>query len=226
MSSRDSRPDMGELVDKLEDEAIENAVGVPSNPPASDSGIDPDKLLRAWVLMTDVQKQLVRVSQKTEGDNQSTRKHNTWTRVVMLVSVLGVAAVGYNYSEENNALLKEVRASQLTTAEDNAQTLRAVRAVAEAVGAKIEAETTMHPGAEEDAREAAVEAQEEALSAEVVVATDPSARADAVAKLINVRKRKAHGRADPVMPGKPIERDDHGKPIFVEETELVDTGKP
>jgi len=226
MSSRDSRPDMGKLVDQLDDEAIENAVGVPSKPPPADSGIDQDKLLKAWVLMTDVQKQLVRASQRTEGDNRSTRKHNTVTRVVMLASVLGAVAVGYKYSEENNALLLEVREQQAKSAADNEATLRAVRAVAEAVGAKIEADTAMHPAAEEEAREKAVEAQEEALAAEVTVASDPSARATAAAKLITVRHRKKHGRVLPVMPGKPIERDDHGKPISVEETELVDTGKP
>jgi len=225
MSDRDSRPDMGKLVDQLDDEAIEGAVGVPSHPPPADSGIDQDKLLKAWVLMTDVQKQLVRASQKTEGDNRSTRKHNTVTRVVMLASVLGAVAVGYGYSEDNNALLREVRTSQSATAEDTELTLSAVRAVAEAVGAKLEADTAMHPAAEEDARKKAVEAQEEVLEAEVLVASDPSARAQAAAKLITVRKRKAHGRVLPVMPGAPYPRPDFKMPVLLEETELVDTRK-
>jgi hypothetical protein len=193
---------MAGLVDQLEDGAGEPPLGDsvppdPQTPTPSEKVVDPDKLMKAWVVMVDVQKQLVRAIQRNERDNRGTRTHNTLTRIVVLGSLLAAVAVGYRYSEENNELLQEVRAQQAETkkrvdnvADDSASTLRAVRVVAEAVGAKLEADTAMHPAAEEAAREKAVEAQEEALTAELHVASDPSARATAAAKLVTVRERK------------------------------------
>ncbi len=185
-------------------------------PPGLEKRIDVPKLIRAWVVMSDVLKQTVRAVSKNEADNQRTRTASSTTRWAVVVSVVVGLGAGYGYAQENHALLKEIRIqqadmrNQVAKAQaDSEITLRVVRKVAEAVGAKLEADTAMHPITDEAARQAAVAAQEEALAAEITVAADPEDRAEAAAKLATVRERARIVRAE-------------APPINIEDTVLIE----
>lgn len=229
MKDRESKPEIEGLAQRIGDELAEPPLQdsevpeerVPSDPPPSattSKRIDVGKLIAAWVAMSSALKATVRAVEKNEGDNKKTRTASTRTRWAVIVSVMVGVGAGYQYTAENNVLLQEIRAQQADmrnqTADirkDSEATLRAVRAVAEALGAKIEADTAMHPVAEEAARKKAVEAQEEALAAEIMVAEDPNERAQASAKLETLRLRTRTIRVDP-------------EPLDVDSTKLVETG--
>lgn len=227
MTDRESKPTIHGFVDRIDDELSEPPLEdteppeerVPSDPPPSkEKRVDVPKLISAWALMSAALKATVRAVEKNEGDNKKTRTASTRTRWAVIVSVVVGVGAGYQYTAENNVLLQEIRSQQADmrnqTADirkDSEATLRAVRAVAEALGAKIEADTSMHPIAEEAARKKAVEAQEEALAAEVLVAEDVNERAAASAKLETLRLRARTIRVEP-------------EPLDVETTELVETG--
>lgn len=202
MAGRDSRPDMGALTERIDSEAgapVERAE--PSDPPPPDGArVNPEKLRRGWEMLVAVLRQLIREIELTRKDNALTRRDAFRTRVTVVVSVLlgvaGVTGSAYIYAAANNALLQEIRDQQADMRIDVANnrvdieaTLRAVRAVSEAVGAKIEADAAENPVVEEAARKKAVEAQEQALGAVMHVDRDPDERAKAAAKLETLRRR-------------------------------------
>lgn len=179
----------------------------PSGTPTSEPDIDAEKLLKAWSAMTNVNKELIRVVEKNEEDNATTRRSHTKTRwtvvLACLIMLLGTGvhtlqirqmslrtadeiATSKKQAVENHRIIKDV-------GHDVKETLQAVRATAEAVGAKLEADTTNDPEVVEEAEQKALEAQVEALDAEAKVADDPTKKAEAGRKL-QVVKEKARLR--------------------------------
>lgn len=195
----------------------------PSGTPSTEPEIDAEKLLNAWSAMTTVNKELIRVVEKNEEDNATTRRSHTKTRwtvvLACLIMLLGTGihtlqirqmslrtadeiATSKKQAVENHRIIKDV-------GHDVKETLQAVRATAEAVGAKLEADTTNDPEVVEEAEQKALEAQVEALDAEAKVADDPTRKAEAGRKL-RVVKEKARLRTVRVE-SSPIDSGSSGK---------------
>ena len=184
----------------------------PSGTP--ESTIDADKLLKAWSAMTGVNKELIRVVEKNESDNKHTRRDNVQTRVVVILAcvimVMVTGAYSYLMRETGDILLRESSDLKCQAADskraldevskDTKSTLKAMRAASEAVGARVVAETTDDPIADEEAAEKGLVAQEEALKAEKKVSNDPREKQEAHRKLARVRE---HRRAIKIKAGKP-----------------------
>lgn len=165
--------------------------------------IDPDKLLRAWSAMTNVNKELIRVVERNEEDNAKTRKSNNRTRLIVLgtclVMLLGTGVHTWQIRQMSLRTADEIETSKEQAVAnhkiikdvggDVKETLQAVRATAEAVGAKLEADTTNDPEAAEEAEKKALEAQAEALDAEAKATDDPTKKAEAGRKLEEVKAK-------------------------------------
>jgi hypothetical protein len=154
--------------------------------PSSVAGVNLDEVRKAWEAAVDVQKALI---EAIHGSKLESRRMRLYSVIAVVLVLLASAANTWLQSRSVDAAT-EVQAVSEAAASDNASTLRAVRAVSEAVGAKIEAEAAMHPIAEEAARQKAVEAQETALEAEAEVADSPADKAEVAAKLAEVRLRQ------------------------------------
>ena len=188
--------------------ALERSVSDPplkhSSSGTPESTIDAGKLLKAWLIMTSVQKEQIRVVEKNEADNERTRASNNRTRwivtgacAIMLVgtgvhtwqirqqshSTRDKIEIQHKQGLANHDLMKNVE-------QDVKETLQAVRATAEAIGASVEAEATKDPKDARDAAKKALEAQAEALDAEAKAEDDPAKKAEAGRKL-EVVKAKA-----------------------------------
>jgi len=154
--------------------------------PSSVAGVNLDEVRKAWEAAVDVQKALI---DAIHGSKLESKRMRIYSAVAVVLVLLASAANTWLQSRSVDATA-EVQEVSRAVASDNASTLRAVRAVSEAVGAKIEADTAMHPIAEEAARQKAVEAQETALEAEAEVADSPADKAEVAAKLAEVRLRQ------------------------------------
>jgi hypothetical protein len=154
--------------------------------PSSVAGVNLDEVRKAWEAAVDVQKSLI---DAIHGSKLESKRMRIYSVVAVVLVLLASAANTWLQSRSVDATT-EVQEVSRAVASDNASTLRAVRAVSEAVGAKIEADTAMHPIAEEAARQKAIEAQETALTAEVEAADSPADKAAAEEKLAEVRRRQ------------------------------------
>jgi len=157
-----------------------------SSRPSAGEQVDLEKVRQAWDVAVDVQRDLIKVIQASGEANDKTRRYSVAAMIVVFV-LTALSAWFHKRAGESADRVEQVQAEVAT---DSESTLKAVRAVSEAVGAKIEADTAMHPIAEEVARQKAVEAQETVLAAEAAVATSPKDKAAAELKLAEIRRRQ------------------------------------
>lgn len=173
--------------------------------------IDPEKLLGAWSSSTAVLKQLVTVIAATEADNKKTRDDNARTRKVVLSAVfagctlLVVLAANLYFvvrfhTQRTMEVAEAARAITASTAKDVAATLRVMRSVSRALGAKVEADAALTPDAEANAQAAAVEAQVVAAQAEKSVTDDPATKQKATVELeqlkVKAKRLQVHVQVD------------------------------
>lgn len=158
--------------------------------------IDPEKLLKAWEASVSVQLELIRVVEKNEQANIDTRKDNARTRKFVAVMVFaGLACVCIATGlmmRHTRSLLEDAehaRELRIKTDENVRATLRAVRATAVAVGAKVEADAMLTPHAEEKALKAGVQSQTVALEAEKQASDTPAEKHAVDVKLQEVRQK-------------------------------------
>lgn len=175
-----------------------------SDRPIADGELDEQKLYEAWTAMVGVQLELIRVIEKTEQDNEHTRRDNQRTRrFVATLTFVGVALLGLsmvimlNRQAEQLRAEREASALRIRTHENVASTLRAVRAVARAMGAKIEADAALTPGAESRALKLGVEAQKVAIEAEQAVTRDPRVKQQAERELKTIERKSQEIDAAP-----------------------------
>jgi len=141
--------------------------------------VDPDKLLHAWNEMTGVLRDLVAAIRSNELDNDRTRRDNRNTRLVVVAATLAGAGLVAGLSVNNYLTIQSMRVAAeedrqllMKTAEDSSATLKAMRSIVEAVGAKVEADTTGEAPAQEEARVKAIEARVQVMRAQAEVEED------------------------------------------------------
>lgn len=176
---------------------LESPVTKSDRPSLAEPTIDQDKLLKAWEALIAVNTELIRVVEKNEADNAVNRSDNAKTRRLVSIATMIAAAIVLwaqarilqRVEHASDLVDKSSKISQQTST-DVGETLKAVRAMAKALGAKVEADAMLTPHAEEKAQAAAVEAQVAAVEAEKKVTTDPVTKAKATEELKELKAPK------------------------------------